>query len=257
MESVDAKIIRAQEHLKAFTAEALAFLKSAVHRTVLKVDGQNAWLVYWIEDPIPPIRLSTIVGDCVFNMRSALDNLVCGLVRTKQPDGLCQNIKFPIFSLVDHWDKHWRSNLNGVPVDAQTIIKGLQPCFRPNGYTDKDPLLVLNKLSNIDKHRAILLTTVYDRNVRFVVHANDGAVHTVTIEGRIHAGQPATIPLRIHPSRLVPKVKVQTEGTGVIAFQEGGPWDERPVSDVLVSCLQYIEERVIARFKPFFSQRFD
>jgi hypothetical protein len=252
MEGVDAKINRAEEHLGAFKEEALAFLQSVVHKTVMKANTDEAWLVYWIEDPIPPIRLSAVIGDCVYNMRSALDNLICGLARTVRPDCACVDLKFPIFSEAAHWEKNFKTTLRGVPEDAQTIIKGLQPCFQSIADRASDPLFVLNKLSNMDKHRAILITTVYDTNLRFVIHSNDSSVHHVAVQGSIHGGSPTIIPLPIHPSKLVPKVPVQTLGSGLIALREAGPWAERPVHEVLNTSLGYLKDIVIPKLKPFF-----
>src|SRR5215472_3528204 len=133
MESVDAKISRAGEHLETLTAEIYSFLQSAKRNTAVKVDGQHAWITWWLDDPHPPIRLSVLVGDLVFNLRSALDNLVCGLIRTADPGNKCRNTKFPIFVKAERWQKNWREDLQGVPAEAQPIIKSLQPCFREYG----------------------------------------------------------------------------------------------------------------------------
>jgi hypothetical protein len=251
MEGADAKISRAEEHLKTIQTEALAFLRSVVHRTILKADAEKAWFVYWIDDSVPPIRLSAVIGDCIFNMRSALDNLVCGLARTRQSDCACAHLKFPICSKPELWEKNWRENLKGVPADAQSAIKELQPCFRSSAGQN-DPLLALNKLSNTDKHRAILLTTVHDRNLRFVIRANDGYVHTAAVDDLVYGGSPTIVPLRIHPAKLLPSVPVKTLGSGVIAFQETGPWADQPVHGVLNACLRDIKENVVPKLRPFF-----
>ena len=89
MESVDAKIARAKEHLDTLHREADAFFETTKRNFVLKTEGRAAWIVYWVDDPFPPIRLGVLLGECVFNMRSALDNLVCGLIRTKDGFAAC------------------------------------------------------------------------------------------------------------------------------------------------------------------------
>src|SRR5262245_55640790 len=98
MESVDAKISRAHEHLDTLEREIRVFLESTKHNFVVKVDEKHAQMeiVYWVDDPYPPIRFSALVGDCVFNMRSALDHMVCGLIRTKNPGSSCAGRSFPI-----------------------------------------------------------------------------------------------------------------------------------------------------------------
>ena len=62
---------------------------------ILKTDRHEAWIVHYIEDSIPPIRFGVLLGECVFNIRSALDNLVCGLIRTADSHAPCKNTQFP------------------------------------------------------------------------------------------------------------------------------------------------------------------
>ena len=126
MESVDAKIVRAQEHLSNLEVEAHQFLKSAVHKTLLKVDGPSAWIVYWIEDPFPPIRLSSLIGDSVFNMRSALDkNPRLRLRRAEDPSCGRVATRFRILRQKDRWESTWRKDLKGVPGRGASTCQGI------------------------------------------------------------------------------------------------------------------------------------
>ncbi len=106
------------------------FIESAKRNFVLKSNGHEVWIVHYIEDPIPPIRFGVLLGECVFNMRSALDNVVCGLIRTKDSNAPCKGTEFPISSTEEQWKKHWRKYLKGVEPSAQMMIRDLQPCFR-------------------------------------------------------------------------------------------------------------------------------
>jgi hypothetical protein len=90
MESVDAKMVRAKEHLDTLHTEAGVFLESTKRNFILKSNGQGAWIVPYIEGSIPPIRLGVLLGECVFNIRSALHNLVCGLIRTADSHAPCK-----------------------------------------------------------------------------------------------------------------------------------------------------------------------
>jgi hypothetical protein len=252
MEGTDAKINRAQEHLDPFAKEGRSFLEKAERFIVPKNDGESTWLVYITKDPYPPIRLSAIMGDCIANMRSALDNLVCGLARTKRASCRCIGIRFPIYGKPEHWQDNWKADLKGVPAPARAIIKRLQPCFRTDGLTEKDPLIILNQLSNTDKHRAILLTTVHDHHVRFVVHAKDGSEHFAFIPEPVRGGDVATIPLDILPDNLPAETRVQTYGASVISFREGPLFGESSVYEVLLTCLEHIKEIIIPSLKPFF-----
>jgi hypothetical protein len=187
-------------------------------------------------------------------MRSALDNLVCGLIRTKDRGCKCAGTKFPICRTSEAWDKSWKADLKGAPAEAQSLIKGLQPYNRPSSSVDIDPLSILNALSNRDKHRAANLTTGYSRNTRFAIHSNNGTVEYVTVDRFLYGeGGPEIIPLSVKPSAIQPSARVEAMGTGVLAFRDGdGPWGERAVGDVILTCLRYVEDSVVARFRPFF-----
>jgi len=105
MESVDAKMVRAKEHLDTLHAEAGMFFASTKRNFILKSNGHEAWIVHYIEDSIPPIRLGVLLGECVSNVRSALDNLVCGLIRTADSHAPCKDSQFPICSTHEQWKK--------------------------------------------------------------------------------------------------------------------------------------------------------
>ena len=98
MESVDAKMARAKEHLDTLYAEAGVYFESTKRNFILKSNGLEAWIVHYIEGSIPPIHFRHPVGQCVFNIRSALDNLVCGLIRTVDSLSPCKGTQFPICS---------------------------------------------------------------------------------------------------------------------------------------------------------------
>ena len=87
MESADAKMIRAHENIEETGREINEWFASIKVNMSLKTaaDRPSPWLVVHANDYIPPIRFSVLIGECVHNMRSAVDNLVCGLARTPEP----------------------------------------------------------------------------------------------------------------------------------------------------------------------------
>jgi hypothetical protein len=172
MESVDAKMVRAKEHLDTLHAEAGVFFESTKRNFILKSNGQETWIVHYIEDSIPPIRLGVLLGECVFNIRSALDNLVCGLIRTADSHAPCKGTQFPICSAQEQWERNWQKYLKGVEPAGQKMIRDLQPCFRISAAPENAPLSMLNVLCNSDKHRAVTLTLAYSHDLTVRVHAN-------------------------------------------------------------------------------------
>lgn len=254
MESVDAKLARAHEHLETLQREITEFIEQTKHNIVIKTDIKHnkTSLVYWTDAEHPPIRLSVVVGDCIFNMRCALDHLVCGLIRTKDPTSRCSRVRFPIYKTQADCDNNCATDLKNVPEDAVRAIKQLQPYRRPADVIAIDPLVILNTLSNRDKHRAVNLTLSYSKDTRFRVRASDGQVYTFQIKSPMFTAFPHHLDLPIPVHILNGEIPVTAEGTSVVTFREVDPWSERSVHQVLVTCLMFVENQVVARLKPFF-----
>jgi hypothetical protein len=200
--------------------------------------------------------LSVVIGEFLYNLRSALDNLVCALVRIGRNGSSCSGRGFPIHTDCDKFDAEAARKLRGVPPSARALIQGLQPYSRGNLGATIDPLNILNLLRNKDTHRALNLAVNYHRNTSFRVleTSTRRALASVTIPETLYLSQGAqTIPLPFPASDMPSEVKVQAAGSTGIAFLEDGPWGDRKVNDVLVSCLDYVERGVVARFMPFFN----
>ena len=137
----------------------------------------------WANDYIPPMRLSVLLGDCVHNMRATLDNVVWGLARTIDPRCTCKGTAFPFRQSEADWNANCDRELAGVPLDAQEIIKALQPW-----HDSTSPLITLNRLSNTDKHGACNLTLAYNRNAGFRVHGDDGTMTDIACKEPLYLG---------------------------------------------------------------------
>lgn len=89
---------------------------------------------------VPPVRIC-----------SCTNNLVCGLIRTKDAHATCKGTQFPIRINPKTWNDNWEKDLKGVEPAAQLIIKDLQPCFRMPSSPEDDHLNVLNVICNSDR----------------------------------------------------------------------------------------------------------
>jgi hypothetical protein len=107
----------------------------------------------------PPLeQWGLVLGECIHNLRSALDNLAYALARLQQdPPARPGRIAFPIFKDRQQFLSNGKQNIDQLPTVAAGRIEQLQPFQRddPNDPTtpDQDPLLQLQWLSNTDKHR--------------------------------------------------------------------------------------------------------
>jgi len=185
MESADAKFARAVEHFQTYNSDASQFVKTVEHNLVIKHNPETGakWLVFWDSDQIPPIRLSAIVGDVLFNLRSALDNLVCGLARRADSSADCETLQFPICTSEEAFDNGIRKRqLEGISVDAVRMIRSVQPFLLGENSAKLHALALIHDLNNRDKHRAVHITVGASQNTEvLLLDESNVPVHRVRL----------------------------------------------------------------------------
>jgi hypothetical protein len=159
------KLDRASYHLNSLDTEIRKWSERHTHRYESHFDRESGKQSVRIRFPEPvPAVFRLIIGDCLHNLRSALDNLVYELALAyvgfdPLPEDRARRLEFPIFG--DRAMKEWecRNKIGCIHPDAQTIIKGLQPHNRGDDFAS-DPFWKLHRLNNMDKHRAPPITQV-------------------------------------------------------------------------------------------------
>jgi hypothetical protein len=252
MEGVDAKIARARELLDEFSKEANSYNDRIERITIPITNESSSWLVHYVQNPIPPVRLSVLMGDFLYNLRSALDNLVCGLIRVQLSTSTCKDSQFPICTDPSHWNRWHNKDLKGIEPAAMQLIREMQPCFCASASPASHPLAILNELCNRDKHRSSNFTLNFTSDLSFTVHPNGGSPCTVKFSKPQYAGDPITIPLDIAPNLMTPTVRVQLSGTTFLLLQSTDPWNTQPVGQLLEMLFSHVTDRVVVPLKPFF-----
>jgi hypothetical protein len=121
----------------------------------------------------PTMEWSLCVGDCIHQLRSALDSCVWEFATMdgrKPPRP--QRVQFPIVGEAERWTRAVTDHLQTVPDAIVERIRAVQPFNRPVDLRPTDGLLILQELSNQDKHRS---------HVRAVVDTQELA-HKVRLE---------------------------------------------------------------------------
>lgn len=176
----------------------------------------------------PPIEISILLGEILYQLRSALDHLFFDLIRRTligpfakkdarrqfpllldKPRG-CENVSpIPLAALdLPYW----------IPIDAYTLIEGLQPYHRSNGFHDLMRMLVV--FSNIDKHR-YLQTTIALVNRRHTIKTAEGltsSVTTIMLQDGAELDEPVHFPFAAIDKHQA--VEMQDEYIVDIAFNE-------------------------------------
>lgn len=163
--SFDAKIVRAKEHLNDLHAEIRRFLDTNPYGIVLKPDekpGHHRAKIAFSE-PTPP-RILIIAGDILHNLRGALDHLYWDLMhaRARLTEAEERRLQFPITEDADGYQAR-RQEIRRFRPDILDMFDTLKP-YKGGNYT----LWCLNRLSNIDKHRALLTVGLHSYQLRIL-----------------------------------------------------------------------------------------
>lgn len=168
---VDAKLRRAETHMQAIKREVAEFAAPNPNHFVTEYDYARGQM---ITKPSPSLFArrddwSTVIGDCVHNLRSALDHLAHELVTLGGgvPRSGRSGTAFPIYDTKVGPKGGPRvvqivTDTGNVAPEVLAFIEGIQPYERANRGDDPltHPLWVLSELDNMDKHRALALTGV-------------------------------------------------------------------------------------------------
>jgi hypothetical protein len=248
------KVIRAQEHLGALQSEIGMYLHEKPYEFIREEHGDFLTFTPIISTQ-PPIRISTILGDCVTNCRAALDYILWALVQRyfDPPFDVrsYEDRKITAFPITDD-PAHpgYLNRLKGlakrqIPTPAIDEIRTVQPYN--TGYKS---LALLHDLVNTDKHRLPLLTMSRVHTQTIITNPDSamrGLIRT-TFPGGIKF-QTRAVNVR---SVAVPKdqVDMKAEATLVVTFQDLA-MPRIPVDRALEEIIETVAN-VIPRFDRFF-----
>ncbi|CAM5778851.1 hypothetical protein [Cellulomonas persica] len=177
------KVARAAQHLSELQARiGLWFATSPFYGDAVVADDRLSWSMrLHVLSPPPLDEWGAYVGDCVHNLRSALDAAVWDLATSggREPSSPTW-ISFPIVTTAERWRGVPERNLDGLPADAIERIWRIQPFQRPAAEQPGDALAILQRLDNDDKHRSKIVAQVaavemgHDWSVEFADDAAAG-----------------------------------------------------------------------------------
>lgn len=170
------KLNRAEEHLHAIKELVDAFAGSDFYESVTEPHPEKGLLVVRARNVRnPPPEISLLVGECVFNFRSALDQIAFAMASAHTqplPKSFAKSSAFPIFNNGPQYRGRGGPpadrKIRGMSRTGKAIIERLQPYHRRKNPRLK-ALWRLEELSNIDKHRLIHTTGAIGIKSRFRV----------------------------------------------------------------------------------------
>jgi hypothetical protein len=142
LDSARAKLTRADKHLKIATRLVRSYIRREC-KAVPKLNPKTMQME--VVAHLPPVgdAVGLVVGDCVHNMRSALDHIVYQLVLSnpKRPAGTPNiSTQFPLADTLEGYKGQVdRGRIRGVRDDAAALIDLLQPYHRRKRGLDRRP----------------------------------------------------------------------------------------------------------------------
>jgi hypothetical protein len=207
----------------------------------------------------PTEEWGLIVGECVHNLRSALDNLAYALARLREdPPPQPSKIAFHIVRDRTKFRSYSRG-LDQLPTEAAALVEKIQPFQRDgsaaNGLPDNDPLILLQQLNNSDKHRVpsvvLIAPTEITHSPAVEFYSEADAAANVPPDATIWAGplsENVTL-LEYRTKHPVARVMGRYEGTAIVALQT----DSAPVQmDSHLAAIRQYTTLVVDQFRQFF-----
>lgn len=176
IEQIRMKVDRARKHFHELKVEIDSFLGTNPYVIGTKRDLQTQRPIYFLAEVHPtPLKISTILGDTIHNLRSALDHLAYQLVWLGTGKIPSDHIYFPIADDAAKYKQKQQRQVKGAPPQAVSAIDALQPYKGGN-----DVLWRLHILNNIDKHRALITVGSAYHSINLGAHISRQLQHEMS-----------------------------------------------------------------------------
>jgi hypothetical protein len=245
------KLYRADEHLKDIEAILKPLRKRRQYPMVESVQRQRKRTIWEyrldLDGTQLPEMLPILVGDYLFNVRSALDHLIVAIAPRKHR----HKVSFPIHTRDplasdetsgDYLDadaaSRWLTLVKCLPSDCIACLKVLQPYEAATLYghpAERHALALLSAFQNADKHRELVDVAVGLSKVEVDVDGDVTYAVPVFQNGTLVA-------------RAYRKMQVQIKGVPLVGLQRGQDiWS----FDLLIERLaRFIADEVLPRLEP-------
>lgn len=261
------KLSWAEKHIQKLEDPIAQFRDRHPYRTRKLTEGQNKgkWIFEFTEQADP--AWSLMLGDALYNLRATLDYLACDLnPSARRPSVMFPIVTRPVWEIdaVDGEDsdladarRKWDTATKKMRPEAVEIIKRLQPIgnhWEPFFH----PWDLLNRLSNKDRHRGLIVYTSGLINPTTCFVMRDGITYTADSAIPTPGGQPGVAALQ-HQAILTPPpeldhhaiVDVQLKGTATQAVQGGDQGRQVIIPDTLHRFLGWIRDEAVSELSPY------
>jgi hypothetical protein len=244
LSSATLKLGRAYQHLDSIDAEVREFFEVDPYVVTCEADmetGERLMRVAAVDEP--PIELSFLIGDCLHNLRSALDHLVW---ERSAPQKRGRSTGFPLRSRRPKGPFAGLAKVRGLSPRDRAIVQRLQPYnARDKEQVPDEPLLVLHNLNVDDKHKFLHVTGLSMEGATLRPVAPGARIrHAETFPGTFEHG---AVLARVVVSPPEAKVDMNFRPAFDVAFEPGTtPWHDLPIGHTLEILAGAVEDALRA-----------
>ncbi len=245
LKSYELKLNRANHHISNCEAVFNAWLRTGYRVFEQSNSKGHVELAAEMLEAIPD-EIVLIIGDAIHCLRDSLDHIIFELALLNTPELTPQqerNSQFPIF---DNPINIGHNTIECMPLPAQKAIVNLLPGPSRNKFSN-NPLWLLNKMNNRDKHRTIPVVVASSGVQQFEINylAPSDHFRIIGTARPVVGGGPIAF---MEYSRSA-NIKAYIRGSTKILFNKGCEVEGREVIIWLRDVHKYITDIVVAALK--------
>lgn len=251
--AIGQKITRSGLHLRTIERRIKRYLGSNAIGVVNDFESDPGHLIVRarMRRPPPP-SLNVEIGEFLYNARATLDYTACELARYNGKT-VDDHVEYPIFRQKEDFrnpasgklTRALRNRIGLLAEPHQIIIERQQPSRGKHGGSESDPLWLLYRLSNFDRHQFLHLVANVTRESSHDFTPSDASVRFLQVAATYGAFGDSD---EIARFRVLPgesrDVRVESQVRFDIAFDEDGPAAGLPVINTLASIAVRVAEIV-------------
>jgi hypothetical protein len=179
LNGIRAKLRRGSDHLDELQRQERAFLASGAYALVHEIDAESG--LHYLRFRAyrePPVELGVIVGEVLYQFRSALDHLLTLAAQLRKPT--VDHLQFPLCMSPEAFFDPPRTKRPSIESQLRTalrpehltLVKAYQPFRQEPEAPQQSPLAALAHLNNLDKHATLHVAYAAPRT-SVLTEAND------------------------------------------------------------------------------------
>jgi len=179
------RVERARSHRESLAEAWNSYTEADVHSIVLDNEGKGRFILRVIEEVPPPPEMAVLIGEWLYNLRSALDYVIYDsaiCVSGKSPPPGHGQLQFPVYDTPEIFAEQ-AYRLKPLADHHRAMLEKMQPYRHKN--PDTSALGWLNRLARIDRHRRLTVQTSYMAEMHPMIKAPRGCTATLQFGERV------------------------------------------------------------------------